>query len=296
MAYTQQGLNQFGQSNVPGVLDLQSRGGSIFTCQVSSSQATPLVPGQAVKLDTSSNDGVPKVLGLTANTDATFGFVVFTVKDQTFPAYSNVEIASLGTVMYMNAGAAITRGAPVEVQYTTNDVITNAGTNEVVGIAYDGASGVDKLCRILILPPAFENSQTIGNIAGLQAALNNRTQVANITVTQAQLNAGQVLIPGVAGQSISVVDVIATFTGTFATGTAMVLEDTSAVIVDTLALAGMAAGVVRMPLPNAIDSHQTLGAGAGVPLTAGAGLQLVKSGSAFTGGTNIVLQITYKQA
>ncbi len=295
MAYAPQGLNQFGQSNVPGVLDLQSRGGSIFTCQVSSSQATPLVPGQAVKLDTSSNDGVPKVLGLTSNSDATWGFVVFTVKDQTFPAYSNVEIASLGTVMYMNAGAAITRGAPVEVQYTTNDVIANAGTNEVVGIAFDGASGVDKLCRVLILPPAFENSQTIANIAGLQTALDARVKSKQITVTQAQLNAGQVLIPGVTGQAITVLGMQATFSGTFAAGTAAVFESTNGtpVIVETLALAGMAAGYLN--LLDAGDTHQVMGAGAGVALGANDGLQLVKSGSNFTGGTNVVLQITYLQ-
>lgn len=293
MAYTPQGLNQFGQTNVPGVLDLQSRGGSTLTCQVSSSQATALVPGQAVKLDTSSNDGVPKVLALTANTDATFGFVIFTVKDQTFPAYQAVEIAILGTVMYMNAGAAITRGQPLEVQYTTNDVITNAGTNEVIGIALDGASGVDHLLRVFIQPPAFNNVQTIGNIAGLQTALNTKVQTAIVSVSQAQLNAGQVLIAGVTGKAITVVDLSATFTGTFATGTAMVVEDTSAVVYLTETLAGMAAGTIVAPDPH--DTHQTLGAGVGVALTTGAGLQVVHTGSAFTGGTAINFLISYVQ-
>lgn len=296
MAYAPQGLNQFGQTNVPGVLDLQSRGGSIITCQVSSSQATPLIAGQAVKLDTSSNDGVPKVLALAADTDASFGFVIFTVKDQNFPAYSNVEIAIQGTVMYMNAGAAITRGAALEVQTSTKDVITNAGTNPVIGIAFDGASGVDHLLRVYILPPTFNNAQNIANIAGLQAALDQRTQTAIITVSQAQLNAGQLLIAGVAGKAITVTGIQALYTGTFAAGTAAVIESNNVtpVVVVTETLAGMGAG--NQPVPYAADTHQTLGAGWAVPLGVGDGLQVVHTGSAFTGGTAIAYAITYKQA
>src|SRR6185437_11014410 len=105
-------INQFAQTTVQGDLDLQFDG-SVITCQVDSSQATALVPGQAVKLTTTSG-GVPKVVGLAGNTDASFGFVCYNLKDANYPAYANVEIAQFGSAMWMTAGGAIARGASVE--------------------------------------------------------------------------------------------------------------------------------------------------------------------------------------
>ena len=132
------------------MLDLQSRAGTILSAQISTGGATA-VAGQALKLDTSSLGGVPKLVPTSANTDATFGFAIFTLKDQSFAADSHLEVACTGAVMYLNSGAAITRGAAVEmVAATAGNVITSGGTNPIVGKALDGASAANQLIRVLI--------------------------------------------------------------------------------------------------------------------------------------------------
>jgi hypothetical protein len=285
--------NQFSMISVQGDLDLQFTGG-VISCRVSANQSGNLVAGQAVKMDTTVNGGAPALLGLAANSDQSFGFVIRTLKDQSFAPGNAVEIAIQGSVMQMTASGTITRGAKVEVVQSTNTVITSAGTNPIVGFALDnGTTG--NLLRVYIITQSVALPATIGDVAGLQTALNAREQVMVISVSEAQLNAGQVLIPGVGGQAITVTGLSATFTGTFATGTAMVVESTNGTPVAyiTETLAGMAAGTIVAPDPH--DTHQTLGAGVGVPLGTGDGLQVVHTGSAFTGGTAINFLISYVQ-
>lgn len=147
-----QALNQFSQTPEVGDLDLQHQG-NVFPCVVASTQSTALVPGQAVKMADVAG-GAPKMIGLAANTDKSFGFVVRNLKDASFAANAPLEIATGGAVMYMTAGAAIARGANLEVVYTTNKVITNAGTNPIIGQALDKAAADDDIIRVLIRTPA----------------------------------------------------------------------------------------------------------------------------------------------
>lgn len=147
-----QALNQFAQTPEVGDLDLQHPG-NVFSCAVASTQATALVPGQAVKLADVAG-GAPKVIGLAANTDKSFGFVVRNLKDAQFAAGATLEVCAGGAVMWMTAGAAISRGANLEVVYTTNKVITNAGTNPVIGQALDKASADGDIIRVLVRTPA----------------------------------------------------------------------------------------------------------------------------------------------
>lgn len=273
-------LNQFSQNVVLGQLDAQSRGGSIFSCEVSTNQVAALVAGQPVKLDTASAVGVPKILSLSAASDPTFGIVAFVLKDINYPANARVEVATEGSVIYLNSSAAITRGAAVEADTSVvGNVITSAGINPIIGIALDGATAANQLIRIYVTT--------------LPARKAGGLQVATITATLAQINAGLVLIPGVTGKKITVSNYTARVTGAFATGTAVLLEDTagSPVLVSTLAEAGLTNGAILLPS----SANTTLGAGFAVPLTSGAGLQVANSGSAQTGGTSIQFTITYFQ-
>lgn len=144
-------INQFAISQVQGALDL-SINSSVMTCAVDAAETTSLVAGQPVKLATTGG-GVPKVLALTANTDKSFGFVVRNLKDASRQAGEALEVAMCGSVMYMTAGAAINPGAKIEVVYTTNKVITNAGTNPIVGVALDKAAADGDLIRVLVVNP-----------------------------------------------------------------------------------------------------------------------------------------------
>jgi hypothetical protein len=270
-------INQFKQSTTQGDLDLQFAG-TVFSCMIDASQSTALVAGQAVKLATTSG-GVPKVVALTAATDPAFGFVVRNLKDPSLVATQMVEVAHAGSVMTMTAGAAITRGKQVEVVTASNKVITSAGVNAVVGTALDTATADGDLIRVLI-------SSTSASDQSLKTAI--------VTATLAEINAGKTLIAGVSGKAITVIDYKAQVTGTFATGTAALLQSSNGtpVVVSTLAEAGLSAGAVL----GVTSANTTLGAGFAAALGAGDGLVVANSGSAQTGGTSIKFTITYKQA
>lgn len=292
-------INQFAQTTVQGQMDLEFQG-SVITCQVDAAQETSLIAGQAVKLATTGG-GVPKVISLAADTDASFGFVARNLKDAAFPANSAVEIAMINSVMYMTAGAAITRGAKVEVVSATNKVITNAGTNPVVGFALDKASADGDLIRVYIITQSYQSAQIIADISGLQAALDVLTAAAaasvqstRVTATLAEINAGKTLIAGASGKTITVLDYTAVVSGNFATGTAVLLQSSagSPVVVSTIAEAALTTGAILTP----DDADTTLGVGFAAPLGSGDALKVANSGSNQTVGTSITFTITYKQA
>lgn len=273
-----QNLNQFGQLPVLGQLDLQSRGGTILTGQISSAQVTSLVPGQACKIEDSAG-GVPKLLSC-ADTDQADGFIVFTLKDQNFPTLARAEFALFGSVMYMNSNAAIARNGRVEAKNADQTVGPAGGVNPVIGWALDKATASGQLIRIFITTEA-------------QGA-GTGTRNVSVTATLAQINAGFVLIPGSTGKKITVTNFTEKVLGTFLTGTAVVLESTNAspVVIGTEAAAGLTTGAIITPA----DANMTLGAGYAAPLGTGDGVQVVKTGSAFTGGTSITFNLTYTQA
>ena len=146
--------NMFTQETVAGQVDLSVSNGGVVSAEVYASEAVPLVPGQAVKIVDSAG-GVPKVTALAANTESTFGIVLRNIKDVSYPAKAPLEIGMMGCVVYMTSSAAIARGAAVEMIYTTNKVVTNAGVNPPIGIAYDKATGADQLIRVMLRTPVL---------------------------------------------------------------------------------------------------------------------------------------------
>lgn len=147
--------NLFNMQQEQGNIALSGQSnGVVISATVKSDEATALIPGQAVKLVDIAG-GQIIVTATTANTDKPFGFVFGNIKDVAFAANDRVEIACQNSVMVMTAGAAIARGALLEVVYTTKKVITNAGTNPVCGFTLDKAAADGDLVRVLITPPLF---------------------------------------------------------------------------------------------------------------------------------------------
>lgn len=144
-------INQFAQT--PEVGDCEGLR-EVISAQVNVGASATIVPGQAVKLANVAKGGVPKVIPLAANTDATFGFMVRNLKDANAVDGDILEVAIGRTIMFMTAGAAIVPGAKVEVVYSTNKVITAAGTNPMVGFALDKATADGDIIRVLITTPA----------------------------------------------------------------------------------------------------------------------------------------------
>ncbi len=173
-------INQFGLTTIQGAMDMQVPG-TVISCQVDAAQSPVLVPGQAVKLATTAG-GVPKVLGLAANTDYTFGFVAYDSKDVSYAANARLQVAICNSVMYMTAGALIARatsGRPtaVEVVYTTTKVITAAGINPIVGWTMDYAAADGDLVRVYIITPAITQPITLNSLSDVTITSPTNGQV-----------------------------------------------------------------------------------------------------------------------
>jgi len=127
---------------------------------VDSTQATPLVAGQAVKIVDSAG-GVPKVVACSADTDVVMGHVAMTNKDQNFPAYAAVEIVMEG-VIYLTATAAISRlaqvcGDPASAAGNVKASVAASG-KPITGYALDKAVNAGDLIRVVVQCPAFRVS------------------------------------------------------------------------------------------------------------------------------------------
>lgn len=143
-----QNPNQFVQTPEKGQIDLTINP-SVFSVQVDAAQGTALVPGQLVKLATTAG-GVPKVIASAAVTDDHFGVIVFNRKTASFPATARMEVAAWGSVVYMEASAAITRGANVAYAAAGLKVATAVSTNAIVGRALDTSTGDGSLIRVYL--------------------------------------------------------------------------------------------------------------------------------------------------
>lgn len=144
-----QQINQFKQTPVKGTIDLNFGPGPV-SCQVDSGEATPLVPGQAVKL-VDSVGGVPKITAVTAQSDIVFGFVAFTFKDASYPANAAVDILGFqGGIMWMEASEAIARGGKCSVVVSGQKVEAAEVGEYIFGYAFDKASANGDLIRVVV--------------------------------------------------------------------------------------------------------------------------------------------------
>lgn len=148
--------NQFAQSPVVGMIDMRFPYNTV-SVQIDSSQATALYPGAAVKM-VDSVDGVPKVVGCSADSDEVLGFINFDIKSPNFPAGAMAEISMAGNVIYLFATGAIARGVQVSLDLTTMGGVRSAAGNtgdDIVGWAYDKAAAAGALIRVFVKTPSF---------------------------------------------------------------------------------------------------------------------------------------------
>lgn len=148
--------NQFAQQSLVGVVDLRLPTGTI-SVQIDASQATALYAGQAVKM-VDSADGVPKVVGCSADADNVLGFINFDIKTKAFLAGSMCEISMAGNCMYLFATTAIARGAQVGSDVSTGggvQALTGSSGACIVGWAVDKASAAGQLIRVMLTTPSF---------------------------------------------------------------------------------------------------------------------------------------------
>lgn len=152
-----QNMNQFTQTPVVGDIDLATTDrANVFTCRfidASATAGTTLVPGEGVNLvDLGASDsaGPPIVDERAANTDAIFGINIYKTEKNAAESGDRVQIARAGSVIFMNAGAAIARGASVELVLATPGNVITQSTGTTLGLCLDKATAANDLVRILI--------------------------------------------------------------------------------------------------------------------------------------------------
>ena len=144
-----QNSNQFAQSTEKGLLSPTN--GSVdagFSCQVVTGESTALVHAQAVKFSDTASKTIT-ITAATANTDKIFGFLAYDVKKTSYKAQELVKVFTDGACMTMEAGAAIARGAAVQIVPTGQKVITKA-SGTTIGTVLDKATADGDLVRVLI--------------------------------------------------------------------------------------------------------------------------------------------------
>lgn len=146
--------NQFAQVPFVGVIDLTVGSTNVIGAQIDASAGTNLYyPGQFVKIVASTAGGLPKVIGCTAKSDQAIGAIRWNVKDISYGAGQNCEIAMFGTVMWFYATGAITQFAQVCLDTTSPGGVQATGnTATYVGVAIDGAAAAATLIRVMLVP------------------------------------------------------------------------------------------------------------------------------------------------
>lgn len=172
--------NQFGQLPVKGLVDLRYSLNTI-SCRVSSSESVALVPGQAVKLVDVAG-GSPVITAVTSDFDSVFGVVNYNIRDESFAAGSAVEISSSLNIIYVEASAAIARGAAVMPVVTGQKVVTATASKTILGLALDKAAADGDLIRVIL-------AETGSRFIFPAAAVANLNQTISATYSQAEVQA-----------------------------------------------------------------------------------------------------------
>lgn len=149
--------NQFKQSRVLGEPDLTlNPTPNVYSVRFNPEATVDtdfLTPGEGVKLvDLAGNDvnGVPIVDERAADADAIFGVKIFDTKNGSNDPSDIVQVAGKDAVIWMNAGAAIARGAKVALVLATPGNVVTQTTEALFGLALDKATAADQLIRVQV--------------------------------------------------------------------------------------------------------------------------------------------------
>lgn len=149
-----------------------------------------------------------------------------------------------------------------------------------VAVAMDSAVDND-VFEVFVLNPGTK----------VQGGSGGQVAWARITATLAQINAGTVILPAVAGRKLYLQDFTAMPNGSFATGTAIVLEDsTTGTDYVSIAQAQATDNAILKPGITGV----TLGAAFGDGGAVGEGLKINKSdGTSFATATDLALNLLF---
>jgi hypothetical protein len=138
-----------------GMVDLKNMG-DVVAVQVDASQASPILPGQALKIVASAG-GLPKVVSCSANSDQCIGFANYDLKSTGYAAGDKLEMSTSDSVIYLYATTAIPRFARVTLDVSSPGavgVLVGSSGASIVGYAFDQGV-IGNLIRVKLTCPTF---------------------------------------------------------------------------------------------------------------------------------------------
>jgi hypothetical protein len=144
-------INQFGQTPIKGSLAKECGSGVLSgivdaACYV----------GSPVKISTGAYNKPVPVFTPTSTSEECFGVICFNSRKSTFAANDAVEVAFCsGPVMWMEAAAAVTAGAYIELAVAADVTVQTFSSGKQLGVALDGASAAGQLIRVAIVKPTW---------------------------------------------------------------------------------------------------------------------------------------------
>ena len=146
-------INAFQPQPVVGDPDLQIMLTGVISGILSANQATSLVAGTPVKLDSAITSGnIPQFVAA-AQGDLAFGYLKRTVQAATFATGAPVEvIGNFGPVLWLNANSTMAPGISVQQNSSDPTIVEAVSGGKTRGILLDPATaGI--LVRVILTAP-----------------------------------------------------------------------------------------------------------------------------------------------
>jgi hypothetical protein len=145
-----QNLNQFKPTTEKGALDLAINW-NLYDCRIDPNSTADFTNanGFAVKLVSIAGSKNIIVDLATNATDKIFGFIPLETKTNSYSKGDFIRVGSSAVTMQMEASAAISGGADIEIVPTGNKVVTKT-TGTSVGTALTSAAADGDLIKVLI--------------------------------------------------------------------------------------------------------------------------------------------------
>ena len=148
-------LNQLQETPVKAGLSAITNA-STLSAQIDPASTATIVAGDLVKF--THSDGNTIVVDKAAATDQNpLGFVLYSVKKNSYKPGDAIEVALPGSVLWLESYGVIERGYPVEYRASGSRVTRCVGSNEMVGQALDNATATGQLIRVLVLIQALHS-------------------------------------------------------------------------------------------------------------------------------------------
>jgi hypothetical protein len=150
---TYQNQNQFAMTPELGQV-AQTPNSSVVSVLINpASVATVIQNGSPVKLITGTSNQVMVDVGSDPTNDVIYGVIIYNLRKNQYSPGDNAEVATGGSVMFMETSAAVNRGTTVAINPAGPTVATDTTTgHQVGGVALDQAAAANTLIRVLVKP------------------------------------------------------------------------------------------------------------------------------------------------